>query len=100
LIELLEKLREYPPFSFLDDLALAKIDANSVVAYYTSDTVLVDISQAFDNIFVIIKGSVASYNSDDEMVDIYHEHDTFGGIEHLKSLPLECRFVVHEELIC
>lgn len=100
MIELLEKIREYPPFSLLDDLAFKKIDAKSVVAYYIHDTTLANIGQSFDKIFVIIKGSVASYNSDNEMVDIYHEHDTFGGIEHLKSLPLESKFVVHEELIC
>lgn len=100
MIELLEKIREYPPFSLLDEVAFRKIDANSVVAYYPDDTTLANINQLFDNIFVIIKGSVASYNSDDEMVDIYHKHDTFGGIEHLKSSLLESKFVVREELIC
>ncbi len=100
MIELLEKIREYPPFSLLDEVAFTKIDAHSVIAYYPHDTAMVNIGQLFDKIFVIIKGSVASYNSDDEMVDIYHEHDTFGGIEYLKSSPLECKFVVYEELIC
>ncbi len=100
MIELLEKLGDYPPFSLLDNVAFSKIDASSVVAYYTGETVLVDIGQSFDKIFVIIKGSVASYNSNDEMIDIYHEHDTFGGIAYLKSLPVESKFIVHEELIC
>ncbi|MDD5406061.1 MAG: putative nucleotidyltransferase substrate binding domain-containing protein [Sulfurovaceae bacterium] len=99
MLELLQRLQSHPPFSFLDAEAFEILDEASSVGYYANNTVLVDEKQYFEVLFVIIKGIVESYN-EDELIDIYHDQDIFGGIEHLKNEPSSYKYVVREELIC
>ena len=98
MMALLETIKEYPPFSFLDRRAFRVIETSSEIAYYPNGTLLIDIDENPKNIFLIIKGVVEAHH--DELFDIYHEHDSFGGIELIENQPSRYQYLVTEELLC
>lgn len=99
MIELLENLKSHPPFKYLDNTTLHVIEKSSQVAYYPEGTILVSTSQTPDVLYFIIKGRVEAV-SEDELIDIYHSNDDFGGIELIENRASEYSYKVTEELIC
>lgn len=99
MVELLERLKSYPPFSYLGESVFQQIEVSAQVAYYPDGTILIDISQKPEQLYFIIKGIVEA-NSEDELIDIYHSNDTFGGIELIEKRASQYQYHVTEELIC
>ncbi|MBN2721529.1 MAG: cyclic nucleotide-binding/CBS domain-containing protein [Campylobacterales bacterium] len=99
MMELLKNLQAYPPFSLLDVEAIREFEYAGQIAYYPSETILVEAGHLFEMLYIIIKGRVEAYH-DDELINVYDNHDSFGGIEHLKQHPSNERYIVSEELIC
>ena len=99
MIELLENLKSHPPFSYLDDSAFRVIETSAQVAYYPNGTTVISASQKPELLYFIIKGTVEA-SSEDEMIDIYHSNDNFGGIELIEDRASEYNYIVTEELIC
>jgi len=99
MMELLKNLQAYPPFSLLDIEAIKEFEYAGQIAYYPSETILVEVGHVFEMLYIIIKGRVEAYH-DDELINVYNTHDSFGGIEHLKQHPSNERYIVSEELIC
>ncbi|MFC2073236.1 putative nucleotidyltransferase substrate binding domain-containing protein [Campylobacterota bacterium] len=98
LIALLESLKSHPPFSFLDNTSLKMIEKSAHIAYYPKNTTLIDTDNIPQTIYYIIKGTVDVKN-EDELLDVYHSYDTFGGIEIIEKKPSEYNYIVSEELI-
>lgn len=98
--QLLDSLKEHPPFSLLDDMALDILRKNTKIGYYPNDTILVSSSHTFEFVYIVIKGQVEARGEDSELLDIYSNNDVFGGIEILKNESSAYEYVVSEELIC
>lgn len=99
MIALLDNLKTHLPFSLLQHTSFLLIGKTAQIAYYPNGTSLIGSSAIADKFFVIIKGSVEA-RDDEELIDIYHTHDTFGGIELIRNQPSSYEYVVTEELIC
>ncbi|CAA6802500.1 MAG: Predicted signal-transduction protein containing cAMP-binding and CBS domains [uncultured Sulfurovum sp.] len=99
MIALLETLKSNLPFSLLHEPSLMSIEKMSKIAYYPNGTSLLKQSAIADKLYFIIKGMVES-RDDEELIDLYHTHDTFGGIELIKNQPSSYDYIVTEELIC
>ncbi|MEA3419407.1 MAG: putative nucleotidyltransferase substrate binding domain-containing protein [Campylobacterota bacterium] len=99
MIELLEKLKTQAPFSFLNENAFRRIEKSVQIAYYPEDTVLIKSGDIPHILFLIIKGTVEALN-DDELIDMYHSSDLFGGIELIENQPSRYTYLASEELIC
>ncbi len=99
MMELLKNLHAYPPFSLLDTNAIKEFEYAGQIAYYPSGTILVEAGHVFEMLYIIIKGRVEAYH-EDELINVYDTHDSFGGIEHLKQHHSNERYIVSEELIC
>lgn len=97
--ELLKNLHPHPPFSLVDNKAFVFLEKHTQIAYYPDDTVLIDQGGECDRVYIVIKGAVESFR-DEEVVNIYHENDIFGGEEILKEQPSKERYLVTQELIC
>ncbi|UPT76972.1 DUF294 nucleotidyltransferase-like domain-containing protein [Sulfurovum sp. XGS-02] len=100
MITLLENLKSYPPFTFLDHNAFDRMESHAQIAYYPNDTVLIGKDTMPENLFIVIKGSVEVRDEYEELIDIYHTHDMFGGIEIIEEEPSTYSYIVTEELIC
>jgi len=98
-IALLDNLKTYLPFSLLDNKALRSIEETSQIAYYPENSVLIDANEIPSTFYLIIKGIVEA-KDDEDMIDIYHNDDNFGGIELIEKQPSKYRYSVSEELIC
>ncbi len=99
MIELLERLYTYPPFSLLPNETRETIEKNTQIAYYPESSVLIEIDTFPEYLFFIIKG-VVEVKEGDTLIDIYHEDDTFGGSELIEGQPARADYIVTEELIC
>ena len=99
MIALLDRLKEHLPFSLLNGKEQQVIEASAQIAYYPKGTLLIATQTQPKTLFYIIKG-VAEARSGDEMIDIYHQDDTFGGIELIEKQPSKYDYIVTEELIC
>lgn len=99
MIALLESLKTHHPFSFLDNRSLQIIEKSAQIAYYPENTTIVNTQNVPPAIYYIIKGAVDVKN-EDELLDVYHSYDTFGGIEIIENKPSEYNYIVSEELIC
>ena len=97
--ELLKNLHPHPPFSLVDEKAFILLEHSMQIAYYPDDAVLIDQGGVCDRVYIVIKGAVESFR-DEEVVNIYHENDIFGGEEILKEQPSKERYLVTQELIC
>jgi len=98
-IELLENLKSHPPFKYLDETTLHVIEKSAQVAYYPEGTILISASQIPDVLYFIIKGRVEAV-SEDELINVYHSNDDFGGIELIENRASKYNYKVTEELIC
>ncbi|WP_415405631.1 putative nucleotidyltransferase substrate binding domain-containing protein [Sulfurovum sp. CS9] len=99
MIALLNNLKTYLPFSLLDNKAFKRIEESAQIAYYPENTVLIEENEIPSTFFLIIKGIVESKDGE-ELIDIYHNDDVFGGIELIKNQPSAYQYKVNEELIC
>lgn len=99
MIALINNLKTHLPFSLLDNVSLKHIEKNAQIAYYPKDTLLIDENVIPPAFFLIIKGIVEARDTE-ELIDIYHNDDVFGGIELLKNQPSRYQYRVYEELIC
>lgn len=99
MIALFDNLKTHLPFSLLNDKALRLIEETSQIAYYPKDTILIDTDAFTSTFYLIIKGIVEAKESD-ELIDIYHNDDHFGGIELLEKQASKYQYRVQEELIC
>ena len=100
MITLFENIKIHLPFSLLTKQEFDHIEKDAKIAYYPNDTVLIGKDQTPENIFVIIKGSVEVLDGNDELIDIYHTNDIFGGMEIIQDKPSLYGYKVTEELIC
>jgi len=98
-IALLDNLKTYLPFSLLENKALRSIEETSQIAYYPKNTILIDNDEMISTFYLIIKGIVEAKDSE-ELIDIYHNHDNFGGIELIEKQASQYQYIVTEELIC
>jgi len=99
LIALFDNLKTHLPFSLLDNKALRLIEETSQIAYYPKDTILIDAGASTSTFYLIIKGIVEAKEGD-ELIDVYHNDDHFGGIELLEKQASKYQYRVQEELIC
>jgi len=99
-ITLLENLKSHPPFTILDKYAFDRIENHAQIAYYPNGSLLINKEDIPQNLFIIIKGAVEVLDENDEQIDFYQTHDTFGAIEILEDKPSSYRYIVTEELIC
>ena len=99
MIALFDNLKTHLPFSLLDNESLNVIENNAQVAYYPKDTLLIDVNVIPSTFYFIIKGIVEAREGE-ELIDIYHNDDVFGGIELIKQQPSKFQYRVNEELIC
>jgi len=98
-IALLDNLKTHLPFSLLDKNAFTLIEESSQIAYYPKDTILID-THAFTSIFYLIIKGIVEAKEGEELIDIYHNDDIFGGIELIKTQASKYQYIVNEELIC
>ena len=99
MIALLDNLKKHLPFSLLDTKAFKRIEESAQIAYYPENTVLINEGEIPSIFYLIIKGIVEA-TDDEELIDIYHNDDVFGGIELIENQPSKYQYRVSEELIC
>ena len=99
MIALWKTVQSHLPFSYLDQSSFRDIEKTSCIAYYPQGSIVIDCHAWTENLYVIIKGLV-EVREEEVLMDIYHEHDTFGGIELIKNQPSSQIYTVTEELIC
>lgn len=99
MIALLETLKSHLPFSHLHHTSFLMVEKTSKIAYYPNGTSLINHGAIMDKLYFIVKGVVEAHD-DEELIDIYHTHDTFGGVELIKNHPSVYKYIVTEELIC
>jgi len=99
MIALLDRLKEHFPFSLLTEKEQLAIEASAQIAYYLKNVQLIAAGSRLDTLFYIIKGLVEA-REEEILVDIYHQDDTFGGIELIEQQESVYDYVVTEELIC
>ncbi len=99
MIALLDNLKTHLPFTLLDISLLREIESTAQIAYYPDESVLIKSEQIPQSLFYIIKGTVEA-REDDILIDVYHQDDTFGGIELIENQPSSYHYIVTEELIC
>ncbi len=99
MIALLDRLKEHLPFSLLNEKEQQAIEASAQIAYYPEKVQLITAESRPETLYYIIKGLVEA-KEDEELVDLYHQDDTFGGIELIEGETSDFDYVVTEELIC
>ena len=99
MITLLDNLKTNLPFSLLDDKSLQAIEKSAQIAYYPETSVLISDNEIPSIFYLVIKGIVEAKDGE-ELIDIYHNDDVFGGMELIKDQPSKYQYRVNEELIC
>ena len=99
MIALLDNLKTHLPFSLLDKKSFSLIEESSQIAYYPKETILIHKNENLVTFYCIIKGIVEAKEGD-ELIDIYHDDDIFGGIELIGNQPSKYQYITTEELIC
>jgi len=99
LIALLDNLKTHLPFTLLDIVLLREIESSAQIAYYPNQTLLIQAQQLPHSLSYIIKGSVEA-REEERLIDVYHQDDTFGGIELIENQSSSYEYMVTEELIC
>jgi CBS domain-containing protein len=99
MIALFDNLKTHLPFTLLDDTGLQVIEESAQIAYYPENTVLIDEDEIPSIFYLIVKGIVEARDAE-ELIDIYHNDDVFGGIELIENQPSKYQYRVVEELIC
>jgi len=79
-------------------MSFKMIEKSAHIAYYPKNTILIDTEHVPQALYYIIKGAVDVKN-ENELLDVYHSYDTFGGIEIIEEKPSQYNYIVNEELI-
>ena len=87
------------PFQVLTQKQMENCIKHMDIAYYPKDSVLISPEKISNHFFIIIKGSVYEYSSENLVVMDYHHEDSFDSNSLIYG---KCNntFKVHEELIC
>ena len=99
MIALLDRLKEHLPFSLLNKEEQQAIEASAQIAYYPQNEQLIAVETKPETLFYIIKG-IVEVRSNDGLIDLHHQDDTFGGIELIEQQESAYDYVITEELIC
>ena len=99
LLSLLENLKSHPPFNLLNQKEFRDISSSVDIAYHQLGSTIIAVKSIPKSLFFIIKGSVEA-REDEELIDVYHIDDSFGGIEIIESRECDYQYSVTEELIC
>ncbi len=100
MITLFQNIKRHLPFTLLTKKEFDRIENDTQIAYYPNDTLLLGKDKTPENLFVVIKGTVEIVDDNEELIDIYHTNDIFGGIEIIEDQPSAYSYKVTEELIC
>lgn len=92
-------LSKIHPFEVLSPSQMAMCIQHMDIAYYPKDTILISPEKIPNYFFIIIKGSVYEYSSDNLIVMDYQSEDTFDSNSLIYN-KCEHTFKVNEELIC
>ncbi|GGD32546.1 cyclic nucleotide-binding protein [Malaciobacter pacificus] len=92
-------LSKIPPFQALTQEQMDYCIKYMDIAYYPKDSTLITPEKISNHFFIIIKGSVFEYSSDNAVVMDYHSEDSFDSNSLIYG---KCKntFKVHEDLIC
>ena len=92
-------LSNIPPFQALTDEQMDFCIKHMDIAYYPKDSVLITPEKISDHFFIIIKGAVFEYSSENMLIMDYHNEDSFDSNSLIYG---KCKntFKVHEDLIC
>ncbi|NQY93145.1 MAG: cyclic nucleotide-binding domain-containing protein, partial [Campylobacteraceae bacterium] len=92
-------LSKIHPFEILTTQQMDRCIKHMDIAYYPKNTILMSSHAIADHFFIIIKGSVHEYTSDEELVMDFHPEDAFDANALIYN---ECKntFVANEDLIC
>uniref|UniRef100_UPI0040482493 DUF294 nucleotidyltransferase-like domain-containing protein n=1 Tax=Aliarcobacter sp. TaxID=2321116 RepID=UPI0040482493 len=87
------------PFQVLTQKQMENCIKHMDIAYYPKDSVLISPEKISNHFFIIIKGAVYEYSSENLVVMDYHHEDSFDSNSLIYG---KCNntFKVHEELIC
>ena len=87
------------PFQVLTSSQMDRCIKHMDIAYYPKDSVLISPEKISNHFFIIIKGTVYEYSSDNMVVMDYHHEDSFDSNSLIYG---KCNntFKVYEELIC
>ena len=99
MIALLDRMKKHLPFSLLEQGAWEAIEKSAQIVYYPEGTLLIATDARPDRLYYIIKGIVEA-RSGEELIDLYHQDDSLGGIELIEDQEAHCDYRVTEELIC
>ncbi|WP_295417987.1 putative nucleotidyltransferase substrate binding domain-containing protein [Sulfurovum sp.] len=99
MIALLERLQAHLPFSLLQRQELHTIESSAKIAYYPNGEKCISAQSKPETFYYIIKG-VVEVKKGDELIDLYHDDDSFGGIEIIEEQESNYDYIVTEELIC
>lgn len=99
MIALLDNLKTHLPFSLLDNRSSKLIEQTAQIAYYPENTILIKSDEIPHTLFLVIKGTVEARDNE-ELIDVYHTDDAFGGIELIAKQVSRYEYLVTEELIC
>jgi len=87
------------PFQVLNQYEMDNCIRNMDIAYYPKDSILISPEKISNYFFIIIKGSVYEYTSDNLIVMDYHHEDSFDSNSLIYG-KCDNTFKVHEDLIC
>lgn len=92
-------LSNIPPFQTLTDEQMDFCIKHMDIAYYPKDSVLITPEKIRNHFFIIIKGAVFEYSSENMLIMDYHNEDSFDSNSLIYG---KCKntFKVHEDLIC
>jgi CBS domain-containing protein len=92
-------LSKIPPFQALTQEQMDYCIKYMDIAYYPKDSILITPEKISNHFFIIIKGTVFEYSSDNAVVMDYHSEDSFDSNSLIYG---KCKntFKVHEDLIC
>ncbi len=86
-IDLLNFLREHPPFDQLPEDALEKAASNIDVAYFKAGSQIVELGQQLDAWHIVRSGSVEVFRRSGELYNRLSEGDYFGELSLLQNRP-------------
>jgi CBS domain-containing protein len=94
----IEFIQSIHPFDKLNKEQLNLCQKHMNIGYYPKDTIIISAQNIPEYFFIIIKGEVNEYNSD-ELSAVYHTQDSFDSDSLIYS-KTNSKFIVSEDLIC
>ncbi len=88
----------HPPFDVLSAQERDRLEKDVDIHFYADNAVLLAPGQPVEHLFVVIKGIVREMGSDDEILAVYRQHDSFDSRALIAGYAAH-RFEVHEETL-